>query len=98
MQRNLWIMGGDGALCKSFVIRSMEWFDEYPDAHPNNNNYKVHDDIVNSNGEKLLDVLIEIDDGCTGAQMGRSISHAVYAAINGWEKYIEEMEKRKDEK
>jgi hypothetical protein len=93
--------GGYEEACRNMVIRGMEWFDENPSASPKFKQYQNVFGIINEENpeaKSLTDTMLEVVGcDCTGAMMQASVNHVMYAAKNGWEKYMEEMTKPKDE-
>jgi hypothetical protein len=89
--------GGYEDMCRKMVIRGMEWFDENPSANPKFKQYENVFGIINEENpaaKSLTDAMLEASaNDCTAGMMQASVNHTLFAAKNGWEKYIEEMTK-----
>jgi hypothetical protein len=89
--------GGYEDACRNMVIAGMEWLDSHKDANPTFDQFQnIYGLTTNENAdmESMQSAMNKvIDDGASGAMMQASTSHVLYALKNGWEKYIEEMEK-----
>ena len=87
--------GGYEATCQKMVIAGMEWIDQNPTANPKFKEYKNIYGIINEENpeaKSLTDHMLSVTGGnCTGAMMQATVNHVLYAAKNGWEKYIQEI-------
>lgn len=84
--------------CKDMVIAGMKWFDENPSANPKFHEYKEITVIINPDNpdaESLEKAILKVSPDCTGAMMQACIGHCLFAAKEGWDKYIEKMEQLK---
>lgn len=89
--------GGYEATCRKMVIAGMNWFDKHKKANPKVQTFEgiMGLSIPKNNSAKELEkVMLEASgNDCTGAMMQACTNHVFYAMKNGWDKYIEEMEK-----
>lgn len=89
--------GGYEETCRKMVIAGVEWFDKNPKANPKFKEYKNIYGIIseeNPEAKSLTDTMFEASGNeCTGAMMQACVNHCLFAAKNGWEKYMEEMTK-----
>ena len=83
--------------CRKMVIAGMEYLDNNPDAKITFKTYKNIYGVTfdeSEDCEKMQKIMIDATGGdCTGAMMQACLQHIKYAQINGWDKYISEMEK-----
>ena len=90
--------GGYEEDCRKMVIAGMEWLDEHKAANPTFDQYKGVYGLTTNENQDMKDMQAAmnqaIGDEATGAMMQACTNHVLYAAKNGWEKYVEEMEKR----
>ncbi len=86
--------------CRQMVIAGLEWFDKHENADPKFHTFKNVFGLImedNEDAKKLTDHMSESVNGeATGAMMQACLDHVKYAKQNGWDKYIEEMEKKTD--
>lgn len=89
--------GGYETHCRNMVIAGMNWLDANPNADPKFDQYKnIYGLTTNENEdmEAMQKAMNEaVDNGASGASMQASTNHVLYAHKNGWDKYIQEMEK-----
>ena len=85
------------AFCRKMVITGMEYLDNNPDAKITFKTYKNIYGVTfdeSKDCEEMQKLMVEATGGdCTGAMMQACLQHIKYAQINGWDKYISEMEK-----
>lgn len=87
--------------CRDMVSVGMTWLEEHKGANPT---FKQFENIFgitageNEDMEAMQKVMNEaVGNGCSGAMLQATTNHVLYAYKNGWDKYIEEMEKPKEE-
>lgn len=94
--------GGYEETCRKMVVAGMEFFDENPTAKVTFKQYKNITGMTtdeNDDCKKLQAVMLKASgDDCTGAMMQACLNHVMYAHVNGWEKYTEEMNKKEKSK
>ena len=86
--------------CRKMVIAGLEWFDNNKEADPKFHGFKNVFGLIiedNEEAEKLTKHMNEACNGeATGGMMQCCLDHVKYAKHNGWDKYIEAMEKGRD--
>ena len=87
--------------CRLMVIAGMSWWDENPSAQPRFKQFKNFYGITtdeNKDVQKMNSAMIAAaNNDCTGAMLQVTTNHVLYAHKNGWDKYVEEMEKFKED-
>ena len=94
--------GGYEEACRKLVIAGLEWFDQNPNKKPVFKGLKgVFGHLLEDN-QDAIDmsnyIVKKAADDLTGAMMHAAHEHIRFVRQNGWDKYVEEMEKRYDEK
>lgn len=94
--------GGYEDACRKMVIAGIKWCDDNPRKKPRYKTFKnVYGITVDENPAMLemQKIMLEVVGGdCTGAMMQACMGHVMFIRENGWEKYVEEMTKRKPDK
>jgi hypothetical protein len=92
--------GGYEEACRKMVIAGLEWCDENQDADLG---YKEFENVYglttdeSEDTKKMQGVMLSaVDNDCTVAMMQATMSHVMFVRKNGWDKYVEEMEKREE--
>lgn len=91
--------GGYEKACKDMVIEGMKWLEKHPKADIS---YKEYENIYGlTTGEsedckRMQNIMVEVNPGCSGAQMQACLSHIMFAHQHGWEKYIMDMERKEN--
>lgn len=89
--------GGYEQACRNMVIAGMDYLETHPDLNPEFKGCKNIFGLIlenNADAEKLSEIIVSANPGCTGAQHHAAISHILKARKVGWHEYIKLMEKR----
>jgi hypothetical protein len=86
--------------CRKMVIAGLEFWDTQPATfYPR---YREFENVYglciddNEDAKKLSEAVVKAVEGdCSGAMHQATISHILFIKKNGWEKYKEEMSKKK---
>lgn len=91
--------------CRSMVCAGADFLDKYPNIELIFEDFERIFGLINSKNdasEKILDYMVEaakkLGDCPTGAMVHCAVHHIMFIKKNGWDKYVEEMEKRYLEK
>jgi len=91
--------GGYEKICRDMVIAGLKWLDNNPNADIS---YKEFKNIYGLTADESKDcqvmqeeMLKASGDDCTGAMMQSTLNHVMYIHKNGWDKYVQEMSKKK---
>lgn len=83
--------------CREMVLAALKWFDKNPKADLKYKEFKNGYGITTGESEDMKKMqkamLKAAKNDCTGAMMQATMSHAMYIIANGWNKYVEEMNK-----
>lgn len=94
--------GGYEDICRQLVIAGLEWFDQNPDKKPVFKGLRGVFGLLLEDNQDAIDMCKymteKAGDDLTGAMMHAAHDHIRFVRQNGWDKYVEEMEKRYDEK
>ena len=79
------------------VIAGIEWLDSHKEANPTFDQYE-HIYGLTTNENEDMEIMQKhmneaIGNEASGAMMQACTNHVLFAAKNGWDKYIEEMTK-----
>ena len=88
--------GGYEDACRNMVIAGLEYLDANPDSDISYKEYKNIYGLTTGESEdckKMEKAMLTVNDGCSGAQMQASKGHIMFIHKNGWDKYVEEMNK-----
>lgn len=86
--------------CKKMVISGVEWFDNNKNADPKFHGFEGVFGLVIEDNDQAKELTRHmnksINEEATGAMMQACLNHVMFVKQNGWEKYIEEMEKNNE--
>ncbi len=90
--------GNYEATCRAMLKAGLEWRDKNPEANPQFHGYKNIYGIIeedNEDAKALSKAVINVTNDCTSAMHQAVISSILFVLKNGWNKYVEEMSKRR---
>lgn len=90
--------GGYEQACRDMVVAGMNWYDANPKALVDFSQYENVYGITfdeSDDCKALQKAMLEVNDGCSGAQMQASLNHVVNAKKMGWEEYQKKMRELK---
>lgn len=94
--------GGYEAACRAMLKAGLEWGDKNPNADPKFHGFKNIYGIIqkdNEDAKALRKVVVRASgDDCSGAMHQAVISSILWIRKNGWDRYVEEMSKEKNDK
>jgi hypothetical protein len=89
--------GGYEDACRKMVVAGLEWCDSHPGADLS---YKEFKGIYGLTTEESADMklcqeamCVPCGGDCTCAMMQATMGHLMFIRKNGWDKYVEEMDK-----
>ena len=92
--------GGYENDCRKMVIAGLEWCDKHPEAELSYKEFNGIYGITTGESEDMKlcqDVMFEVvNNDCTGAMTHAAMTHLVFIRKNGWDKYMEEMNKERE--
>lgn len=84
--------------CRKMVVAGMEWMDNNKEANPQFSTVKDIYGLIHSEDEEAKQLTKHMNKAAnneaTGGMMECCVNHVRYAHQNGWDKYIEVMEKK----
>ena len=91
--------GGYEKTCRRMVINGAKWLEENPKADPIFKHYENITGVAigdNKDAKSLSNAIVGSED-VTGLMHEAAVNHVLYIKENGWDKYIQEMTKPKEE-
>lgn len=88
--------GGYEESCRKMILAGVEWLESNPESSPKFSTLKDVFGIVcdeNDDAKELENVIVSSVPDCTGAMVQAVIGHLMFIKDNGWDRYVEEMEK-----
>lgn len=82
--------GSYEAACRMMVIAGIRWIEAHPSANLVYNGYYSDN---STDMQKLEKHILELVPDCSGAMLGASLSHIIFAYKHGWAGYIAELQK-----
>ena len=92
--------GGYEATCRKMLRNGLEYWDKHPKLKPKYQGFKdVYGLCVDDNkdAKKLDKAIMKGIDDATGAMHQAVVSHIFFIRKNGWDKYVNEMSKRRND-
>ncbi len=93
--------GGYEQGCRDMLRAGLEWCDANPAKNPEFSGYENIYGIINENNDDAKELSGVVSktckDGCTGAMHQAVIETILWVKKNGWDKYVKEMSKPKEE-
>lgn len=93
--------GGYEKACRKMVVAGLKWWDAHPNADVSYKEYKNIYGLTTGESDdckKMEEAMLKVVNDCSGAMMQAAKSHIMFIHKNGWEKYVEEMNKVEEEK
>lgn len=90
--------GGYEEACRNMVYSGLAWLETKPNADLRAVEYKNVFGIItpdSADTQELDDAVASGEPGCSGAMHHAAMSHVMYIAHHGWNKYVSEMKKSK---
>ncbi len=90
--------GGYEDACRKMVKQGMEWLDAHPTAEPKFKQYQNITGLIDEENEDAKALSLAVAKGVdpSGAMQQATINACMYIRKNGWDKYCEEMSKKKE--
>lgn|SRR6185503_5283203 len=89
-------MGADyETAMRRMLIAGIDYINQHPDCVPVFKEYNHifgHIDDLNSDAQKLYNVVLAAEPNCSSAQMQEIMGYLTYIVQLGWEKFVEMME------